>query len=91
MDQEYSYPLDIDWSTDEVVDVAAFYEAVETGYTHGIKAYDLKNKYRRFKEIVPSKAEEKTLFKQFENSSGYVPFKLTRQLKDSDDNDIITP
>ena len=32
---------------------------------------ELIKKYRRFKEIVPSIAEEKTYFREFEKESGY--------------------
>lgn len=82
---EYSYPILPDWSTQEIIDVVKFFEAIEKAYEQGILREELIAKYRRFKEIVPSKAEEKTLFKQFEEVSGYVSYnaiKLAKQLED---------
>jgi uncharacterized protein YktA (UPF0223 family) len=33
---EYQYPIDYHWTTDEIVDVIKFYEAVERAYEKGI-------------------------------------------------------
>jgi len=56
---EYQYPFDTDWSTKEVVDVIQFFETIEKAYEKGIPREKLMEKYKRFKEIVPGKAEEK--------------------------------
>ena len=56
---EYQYPIDYDWSTAEIIDVIHFFEAVERAYEKGIERDQMLAIYRRFKEIVPSKAEEK--------------------------------
>lgn len=89
MNEGFSYPLDEDWTTEEIVAVVEFFEAVETGYDEGIKAGKLKGHYKNFKQVVPTKSEEKTLFKAFKERSGFEPFTLTRQLKDSGDEDIL--
>ena len=89
--KEYSYPLDLDWSTEEILHVMSFYQAIEIGYTEGILAGKLSEAYKEFKDIVPSKAEEKTIFKDFEKVSGMAPFKLIKQLKDSEVDQIIKP
>jgi uncharacterized protein YktA (UPF0223 family) len=89
MAEEYSYPIDVDWSTDEVIDVVKFYEAIETGYNEGIKKKTLEERYRNFKNVVPSKAEEKTMFKTFEKASGYAPFQLIKQLQNAKDDEKI--
>ncbi|SOC37881.1 UPF0223 family protein [Salinicoccus kekensis] len=89
MAQEYSYPLDTDWTTDEVVKVVEFFEAVEYGHDEGIAAAELKRRYRAFKEVVPSKSGEKTLFREFKEQSGLESYTLVRQLKDAGDQDII--
>ena len=60
---EYQYPLDYDWSNEEMVTIVKFYEAIEKAYEKGIIREELMGLYRRFKEIVPSKAEERKLIK----------------------------
>lgn len=82
---EYSYPISPDWTTEEIITVVKFFEAIEQAYEKGIKREDMLEKYRSFKEIVPSKAEEKTLFKEFEEVSRYASYpvvKLARELED---------
>ncbi|MBK3495411.1 UPF0223 family protein [Viridibacillus sp. YIM B01967] len=80
---EYSYPFSTDWSTDEIVDVIAFFQAIEKAYETGVKREELMPRYRRFKEIVPTMAEEKTIFREFEEESGYVSYSIIKQMKDA--------
>ncbi|AHN20754.1 UPF0223 family protein [Lysinibacillus sphaericus] len=86
---EYSYPFSIDWSTEEIVDVVKFFEGIELAYEKGIKREVMLAKYRRFKEIVPSQAEEKTIFREFEDASGYVSYPVVKQAKEAVDGTII--
>lgn len=85
----YNYPIRSDWSTDEIITVAAFYEAVEKAYETGIARERLLEAYRAFKKIVPSMAEEKTLFKEFDEASGYVCFKVVKSAKEGLDGEMI--
>ncbi|MCM3123466.1 UPF0223 family protein [Mesobacillus sp. AQ2] len=78
---EYQYPIDYTWSTDEIVDVIHFYECIEKAHEKGIDRDTLLQAYRRFKEIVPGKAEEKTLFNEFEEVSGYVSYQAVKEIK----------
>ena len=78
---EYQYPIDYTWSTDEIVDVIHFYECIEQAYEKGIDRDLLLQAYRRFKEVVPGKAQEKTLFNEFEEVSGYVPYQAVKEIK----------
>ncbi|MCM3386613.1 UPF0223 family protein [Ureibacillus chungkukjangi] len=86
---EYSYPFSTDWSTVEIVDVIRFFEGVEQAYEKGIKREDMLSRYRRFKEIVPSQAEEKTVFREFEEASGYVSYRVVKLTKVQEDGKII--
>ena len=86
---EYTYPFSIDWSTEEIVDVVQFFEAIEKAYEKGVKREELLMKYRRFKEIVPSMAEEKTYFREFERESGYASYPIVKMMKEKSDLNII--
>ncbi|MDI2589521.1 UPF0223 family protein [Psychrobacillus sp. NEAU-3TGS] len=86
---EYTYPFSIDWSTEEIVDVVQFFEAIEKAYEKGVKREELLMKYRRFKEIVPSMAEEKTYFREFEKESGYASYPIVKMMKEKSDLNII--
>lgn len=77
----YSYPFSFDWSTQEVIDVVKFFRAIEEAYEKGIERDKLMAAYRRFKEIVPSKSEEKRLCNEFEESSGYSSYHAVKKMK----------
>ncbi|MBO0601072.1 UPF0223 family protein [Sporosarcina sp. E16_3] len=86
---DYNYPIRHDWSTVEIIAVAAFYEAVEKAYESGIAGEKLMETYRGFKKVVPSMAEEKTLCKEFEEASGYVCYRVVQMAKGSNGEEII--
>lgn len=78
----YTYPIDeIHWSKEEIIDVVNFYSLVEQAYEQGVKRDDLLLAYTRFKQIVPSKSEEKTLCGQFEKESGYSCYRTVKQAR----------
>lgn len=86
---EYQYPIDYHWSTEEIVDVVKFFEHIESAYERGIERDVLMASYRRFKEIVPSKSEEKKLCGEFEESSGYSSYRTIKKAKESERGQII--
>ncbi|GAA0338597.1 UPF0223 family protein [Bacillus carboniphilus] len=86
---EYNYPIDHDWSTQEIVDVIHFYEGIEKAYEKGIKREELMNLYRRFKEIVPGKADEKNWFRAFLDESGMDPYPVIRDMKQRNEGSVL--
>lgn len=86
---EYSYPISPDWSTEEIITVIQFFESIEQAYEKGIKREVMLAKYRQFKEIVPSQSEEKTVFREFEQVSGYVSYKVVKLARELEDGQII--
>lgn len=79
---DYQYPIDYTWSTDEIVDAIHFFECIEKAYENGIDRDVLLHAYRRFKEIVPGKAQEKSLFNEFEEVSGYASYQAVKSIKE---------
>lgn len=86
---EYSYPILPDWTTEEIIDVVKFFEGVEQAYEKGIKREDMLARYRRFKEIVPSQSEEKSVFREFEEVSNYVSYQVVKKAKELEDGQLI--
>ena len=62
---DYNYPLDYTWSTEDIIDVMSLYNAVEKAYEEGISKTDFLNAYRKFKNVVGTKSEEKQIDKEF--------------------------
>lgn len=87
---DYQYPFSIDWSTQEVIDVIAFFQSVEKAYENQVKREEFLNRYKRFKEIVPGKAEEKRICNEFEESSGYSSYHVVKKMKESLDSQFVS-
>ncbi|WP_338209522.1 UPF0223 family protein [Lactiplantibacillus paraxiangfangensis] len=67
----YQYPLNETWTTDEIVTVTTLYQCVETANEESLPTAELLAAYREFKTVVPAKSEEKQLGRAFEAASGY--------------------
>lgn len=80
----YDYPLDPYWSTEEIIDVMALYNAVEQAYEGGISKDEFMKCYRRFTEIVDSKSEQKKIDQAFEKVSQYSIYKVFQYAKEYD-------
>ncbi|ALC80925.1 MULTISPECIES: UPF0223 family protein [Bacillus] len=85
---DYSYPMNYDWKTEETLDVIQFFQCVEQAYEKGITREAFMDAYKKFKKIVPSKSEEKTLYKEFEQSSGYSSYHVVKKAIDERENRI---
>lgn len=86
---EYSYPFSLEWSSQEIVDVIAFFQAIEKAYEKGVKREEVLEAYRRFKEIVPAMSEEKTYCREFEQESGYIAYSIVKKAKEAPAKAII--
>ncbi|MEX2947969.1 UPF0223 family protein [Staphylococcus warneri] len=87
---EYQYPLDLDWTNDEMMDVIHFFNKIENYYESSVKGEEVKKAYKSFKQIVPGKAEEKRLFKEFEKSSGYNSYKVVQEVNKNPDQQVFS-
>ncbi|ARD49164.1 hypothetical protein SporoP37_13920 [Sporosarcina sp. P37] len=85
----YQYPLRADWSTEEIVKVIDFFNKVEQAFESSVERDEFMKYYRAFKSVVPSMAEEKTLCKEFEESSGYVSFRAVKAAKEGRSGELL--
>ena len=88
MNKQYSYPLDLSWSTEELASVLSFFNDVEAVYEDKVEAKKLLNSYKGFKEVVPSKSEEKRLGREFETVSGYSLYREVQAAKEKGEGKI---
>lgn len=82
MSEQIQFPISLDWSTEEVVEVMKMWELVEQAYIQKVDIHQLQEQYRRFKEIVPSKSEEKQLGNAFEEATGCSLYRVIQAMKD---------
>ena len=80
----YDYPLEPDWSTEEIIEVVGLYNAVEQAYEEGISSKEFMEHYRAFTSIADSKALQKQLDKAFEEASGYSIYKVFKRSQEEE-------
>ncbi|EHB6451661.1 UPF0223 family protein [Enterococcus faecalis] len=79
--KDYQYPLDLDWTTEEMVIVTNMWTAVEQANETGLPVDKFLTTYQQFKTVVKSIGEEKRLCREFENASGYSLYRTLQQAK----------
>ena len=77
----YSYPIDLEWSHEEMNKVIKLWNAVEEAYEKGIQVEAFKKAYQEFKTVVRSIGEEKRLGREFEEASGYSLYRVVQASK----------
>jgi len=88
MKPNYEYPLDMDWTKDEMVQAVTFYELVEDAYEGGTNRDNLLAAYAGFKQVVPDKGTEKRYDRMFKDQSGYSFYHAVKQARESDERRI---
>jgi len=79
----YEYPLEPYWSQEEIVQVIHFFTQVEKAYESKVDRDDIMMAYRTFKQVVPSKSEEKQYFTEFAKQSGYSSYHVVKQARNT--------
>ena len=79
--KDYQYPLDLDWTTEEMVIVTNMWTAVEQANETGLPVDKFLTTYQQFKTVVKSIGEEKRFGREFENASGYSLYRTLQQAK----------
>lgn len=86
--ENYYYPLNDEWSNEEIVTVMNLWTMIEEAYENGVDAELLKTAYSQFKDVVPSIGEEKKLGREFEKVSGYSLYRVIQAAKQKDTGKI---
>ncbi len=79
--KSYRYPMDYDWTKEEMTNVINLWRAVELAYEIGVKKDQFLTSYHQFKEVIPSIGEEKKWSREFESISGYSLYAVRQEAK----------
>ncbi|WP_246125541.1 UPF0223 family protein [Alkalicoccus halolimnae] len=90
MDKDIRMPLSTEWSTEQIVDVVNFFEAVDKAYNKGVGRNEFLTLYTDFKKVVPSKAEEKQHFKDYEEQTGQSPYKAVKKAREDQGSEFVS-
>lgn len=81
MKDNYSYPIDPEWRTEEIVAVMNMLQIVEDAYEVGVDSTQIMATYKEFKLVIRSIGEEKQIGKDFEEASGYSLYRTIQAAK----------
>ena len=81
MNKNYSYPLDFIVEHWRACFGALSFNDVEAAYEQKVQAEKLLKSYAAFKQVVPSKGQEKRIGREFENVSGYSLYRAVQEAK----------
>ncbi|MCA0979849.1 UPF0223 family protein [Exiguobacterium aestuarii] len=75
---QINYPINPDWTTDELIEVVEFYNVVAQANEGGVEREVFLDAYRAFKQIVTSKSEEKQLNAVHDEQTGYSTYRTVQ-------------
>lgn len=79
--KDYQYPIDIDWTTEEMIIVVEMWTVLEQAYEKGVETQVFLETYKKFKQVIRSIGEEKKLGREFEELSGYSLYRAVQEAK----------
>ncbi|MFW3362716.1 UPF0223 family protein [Aerococcus viridans] len=91
MSNNYQYPIDLDWTSEEMAIVVKMWNGLEQAYESSISREELLSRYKAFKQVVPSKMEEKQLGNSFEKISGYQLYGTIKKARNLETKSISMP
>lgn len=77
----YSYPIDPEWSREEMIAVIDFLNLVEQANEGGVETAVFLAGYQKFKQVIRSIGEEKKIGREFESASGYSLYRTVQAAK----------
>ena len=86
---EYEYPIDLDWSNEEMISVINFFNHVEKYYESGVTAGDFMDAYKDLKKLCLLK-QRKNKFLILSKSSGYNSYKAVQDVKTHSEEQRVT-
>ncbi|MEO1770725.1 UPF0223 family protein [Candidatus Enterococcus ferrettii] len=77
----YSYPIDPEWSREEMIAVIDFLNLVEQANEGGVDTQAFLVGYQKFKQVIRSIGEEKKIGREFESVSSYSVYRTVQAAK----------
>ena len=71
MSENYTLPIDSNWTIDDIVTVSVFVDKVLQVYENGVLKVTLLAQYDKFRQVIPSKSEQKQFDRNFEQQTGF--------------------
>lgn len=75
---DYQLPIDLDWTTAEIITVSEFVDAVFAAHEQGVDRERLLALYSAYRQVLPAKSEQKTFERQIEQDTNISVFQTIK-------------
>ncbi|HEY4399916.1 MAG TPA: UPF0223 family protein [Lactobacillaceae bacterium] len=75
---DYQLPIDLDWTTAEIIAVSEFVDAVFAAHEQGVDRERLLALYNAYRQVLPAKSEQKTFERQIEQDTNISIFQTIK-------------
>lgn len=89
MKQKVNYPLFPEWNTEEIIQMCAFYSAVEKAYYKGVQREEFSSCYKNFLKVEPMKMGQKQVEREFKKETGLDIYQVIKACCDNPNQKII--
>ncbi|MCO0832507.1 UPF0223 family protein [Fructobacillus sp. W13] len=83
MADNYQLPIDGNWNTEDMIAVSNLVDAVLQVYEGGCDRNYLMETHKHFVQVIPSKSEQKTFDRDFEEQTGHSIYKTMKMAQES--------
>lgn len=80
MRENYTYPIDPDWSNDKLLAVMKVFTDVEDAYENKLSVAVFEKDWTNYLKFVPSKMEQKTIDRQFKQLTDYSIYRVMQAI-----------
>lgn len=84
----YQFPIDSDWSTEEIIMVVECLAIVEKAHHEKVASQSILQKYQAFKTVIRSMSEEKKIDREFAKDTGYSLYRTIKAAKEKPEKKI---
>ncbi len=78
MKENYTYPIDPEWSNGKLLAVMKIFTDVEDAYENKIVVATFQKDWANYINFVPSKMEQKTIDREFKQLTDYSIYRVTQ-------------
>lgn len=76
---EYQYPLDLDWTNEEMMQVIQFFNKIENYYESSVKGEDVKKLIKNLKTLYQAKLKKNKSLKNLKIKADIIVIKLFKR------------
>lgn len=76
---EYQYPLDLDWTNEEMMQVIHFFNKIENYYESSVKGEDVKKLIKNLKKLYLVKLKKNKFLKNLKIKVDIIVIKLSKK------------